>query len=72
MFFPLSNPTIYDTGEEGLASKMRILSKSDEEGRRGKMSLDVFVREKVVDGDGLHQDERRKDGRVYGGNNGDV
>ena len=38
----------------------------------GKMSLDVFVGEKVVDRDGLHEDERRKDGRVYGGNNGDV
>ena len=62
MFFPLSNPPIYDTGEERLASKMRIFSEPDEKGRGGKMSLDIFVREKIVDGDGLHEDQRGKDG----------
>ena len=51
---------------------MRVFSEADEKSGGGEIFFDVFVRKEVVDGNGLHEDERGMDGRGKRGNDGNI
>ncbi len=49
-----------------------ILSKADKKGGRGEVRLYISVVQEIVNGNGLHENDRRGDGTVQGRKDGDV